>query len=70
MVTRDLPKDSRGQGGAALATITTESGLLMSKTRIREHERESVCVGGHGGGEAQFLGPVWFRPESPWSFID
>lgn len=44
MVTRDLPKDSREQGGAALATITTESGLLMSKTRIREHERERVCV--------------------------
>ena len=44
MVTRDLPKDGCGQGGAALATIIAESGLLMSKTRVREHERESVCV--------------------------
>ena len=44
MVTRDLPKDGCGQGGEALATITAESGLLMSKTRVREHERESVCV--------------------------
>lgn len=70
MVTRDLPKDGRGQGGAALAIITTKSGLLMSKTRIRENERECVCVGGHGGGEAQFLGPVRSRPETPWSFID
>lgn len=44
MVTRDLPKDGCEQGRVALATITTESDLLMSKTRIREHERDSVCV--------------------------
>ena len=52
MVTRDLPKDGCGQGKVALATITTESDLPMSKTKIRKHERDSVCVcvGGLAGG--------------------